>query len=301
MKSTAWPFCGLCGDYTKTLPPPGVRFQGETAVRRPDEMDDPIKSLTELGFTEDEAKAYCVLLEDSPLSGYAVAQRADIFRAHIYEVLSSLYRKGCITISYSSASEYAAIPYQQMLANVSRASEENRREAVRQAADFTKEGRRDDIIWNLYSSRDIYSTLSRLIADTGDYILMKLWARDLSVIKDSLADAAARGVALHLVVLGSFQTSAFPFFCYPACSEEEDGTPYRKISAAFGNREVLCGTLSDTRQSFCAHTRNYCLRVPVYSQLLYDLDIAELYRRDTDGHLTEAYGGDLIKLRRKYL
>ena len=155
--------------------------------------------------------------------------------------------------------------------------------------------------WNLYSARDIYSTLSRLISDTGDYILMKLWARDLSVIKDSLADAAARGVALHLVVLGSFQTSAFPFFCYPACSEEEDGTPYRKISAAFGNREVLCGTLSDTRQSFCAHTRNYCLRVPVYSQLLYDLDIAELYRRDTDGHLTEAYGGDLIKLRRKYL
>ena len=40
-------------------------------------MDDPIKSLTELGFTEDEAKAYCVLLEDSPLSGY------EIGRAHV--------------------------------------------------------------------------------------------------------------------------------------------------------------------------------------------------------------------------
>lgn len=264
-------------------------------------MDNPVKSLMELGFTEDEAKAYCVLLEDSPLSGYAVAQRANIFRAHIYEVLGSLYRKGCITISYSSASEYAAIPYQQMLSNLSHASEENRREAVKQVTAFTKEGRRDDVIWNIWSSQDIYNALSRLIMETEDYILMKIWAKDLTVIEDVLADAASRGVELHLVVLGRYETSKFPFFCYPTCSEEEDGTPYRKISAAFGNREVLCGNFSDTQQSFCANTRNYCLRVPVYAELLYDLDIAELYRRDLDGRLTERYGGDLIKLRKKYL
>lgn len=60
-------------------------------------MESAIKSLVELGFSEDEAKAYCVLLEESPLSGYVVAQRTGIVRAHIYEILESLYRKGCVT------------------------------------------------------------------------------------------------------------------------------------------------------------------------------------------------------------
>lgn len=264
-------------------------------------MEHAIKSLMELGFTVDEAKVYCILLEDSPLSGYVASQRAGILRAHIYEVLESLYRKGCITISYGDASEYAAIPYTQMLTNYVRSSEENRREAVKQASEYIKESTQNDVIRNIYQPEDIYHALERLIMDTEEYILMKIWAKDLRRIEGPLADAAARGIKLHIIVLGEYASTRFPYFCYPGLSEEEDGTPYRKISAAFDNREVLCGNLSDTQPSFCANTRNYCLRVPVYAELLYNLDLAELYRQDQSGHLTERYGGDLIKLWRKYL
>lgn len=264
-------------------------------------MEDAIKSLIELGFTEDEAKVYCVLLEDSPLSGYVTAQRAGILRTHIYEVLESLYRKGCITISYGDASEYAAIPYAQMLTNYVHSAEENRKEAVKQVDKYIQESEQNDVIRNIYYPEDIYRVLARLIMDTEEYILMKIWAKDLYKIENPLADAAARGIKLHIIVLGKYESERFPYFCYSSFSEDTDGTPYRKISAAFDNREVLCGNISDTSQSFCANTRNYCLRVPVYAELLYNLELAELYKHDDSGHLVERYGEDLIELRRKYL
>ena len=263
-------------------------------------MESAIKSLVELGFSEDEAKAYCVLLEESPLSGYVVAQRTGSVRAHIYEILESLYRKGCVTISYGNAPEYAALPYTQMLNNYVRTAEENRKESVRLVEQYVKERKRYDVIRNIYHPQDIYNALSRLIADTKDYILMKIWAKDLAALEEPLADAAARGVDLKIIVLGPYETKRFPYFCYSTISEQEDGTPYRKICAAFGSREVLCGNLSDTQPSFCASTRNYCLLVPVYSELLYELDLMELYRQDKDGRLTRQFGEDLITLRRKY-
>lgn len=264
-------------------------------------MEEAIKSLMELGFSEDEASVYCVLLEDSPLSGYEVARRTGIARAHIYEILESLYRKGCVTISYSTSPEYAALPYEQMLTNYIQAAEENRKEAVRFVEQYTKERSRYDVIQNIYHPQDIYNALSQLIADTQDYILMKIWAKDLAALEAPLSDAAARGVDLKIIVLGPYETLRFPFFSYASLSEQEDGTPYRKISAAFGSRVVLCGNLSDTQDSFCASTRNYCLVVPVYAELLYELDLMELYQQDQDGKLTQQFGEDLILLRRKYL
>lgn len=262
--------------------------------------EDAVKSLIALGFTENEARAYCVLLEDSPLSGYAVAQRAGIIRPHIYEVLESLYRKGCVTVTYGGAPEYAAISYEQMLKNYIRNANESRGESVRQVREHQQSSQQHNMIWNIYRKQDVYDSLSQLFAESRDYVLMKLWAKDLREIEPAVADAAAAGTELHLIVLGPYETEKFPFFCYPDLREEEDGTPYRTISAAFGKREVLCGSLSDTDPCCCARTQNYCLRVPVYGDLLFDLDLAERYARD-GLHLTQRFGGDLIKLRKKYM
>lgn len=264
-------------------------------------MEDAIHSLVKLGFSEDEARVYCVLLEESPLTGYMIAQRAGIVRANIYEILENLYRKGCVTITFGDVSEYAALPYKQMLAHLVQVAEESRREAVQLADQYKKECERYDAIRNIYTLRDTYQALSKLIAETDDYILMKIWAKDIAQLESALADAADRGVELRIIVLGPYRTERFPYVCYPTLSEAEDGTPYRKISAAFGIREVLCGNLSDTQPSFCASTRNYCLRVPVYSELLYDLDLAEVYKQDKNGKLIEQFGEDLIRLRRKYV
>ncbi len=46
--------------------------------------------LKNLNFTEYESKAYLALLQESPLTGYAVAKKSGVPRSKIYEVLESL-------------------------------------------------------------------------------------------------------------------------------------------------------------------------------------------------------------------
>ncbi len=46
-----------------------------------------LETLKNLNFTEYEAKAYLALLEESPLTGYAVAKNSGVPRSRIYEIL----------------------------------------------------------------------------------------------------------------------------------------------------------------------------------------------------------------------
>lgn len=258
--------------------------------------EDAIESLCALGFDRDEAMAYCALLEESPLSGYALSQKTGISRSHIYEVLESLYRKGCVTVSYDGASEYAAIPYEQMLETHVNSARENRKEAVKQVRTYVQGSKQYNLIRNIYSAKDVYNVLIQQIAKTQDYILMKIWAQDIREIESALCYAAKRGVELHIVVMGDYHGQGFPYYCYAELKNEQE---FRSIDVAFGNREIFCGSLSDGDECFCASTQNYCLRVPVYARLLFDLELADLYQQDGE-RLKEKFGCDLIQLRRKY-
>lgn len=255
-----------------------------------------VGSLMRLGFSEDEAQTYCALLEESPLSGYAIAQKTGIARSHIYEVIEKLYRRGCITVSYGGASEYAAIPYTQMLENLSNASRADRHEAVKQTQRFMSGSKKNNVIRNIYGSKDIYNTLKQLILETKDYIMMKLWAKDIMVLEPELVHAKKCGVELHLIVLGKYTGKELEYYNYEDVKETGE---FRPVSAAFGNRIVFCGSISDRDGGTCFATENYCLKLPIHSTLLFDLELAELYRGDS-GLLKEKFGDDVELLRKEY-
>ncbi|MDA4896313.1 TrmB family transcriptional regulator, partial [Streptomyces sp. MS2A] len=66
--------------------------------------------LKNLNFTEYESKAYLALLEESPLTGYAVAKKSGVPRSKIYEVLESLVIRGDIFVSYGNTPQYIPVP-----------------------------------------------------------------------------------------------------------------------------------------------------------------------------------------------
>jgi Cd2+/Zn2+-exporting ATPase len=55
-----------------------------------------IDKLVALGLSEYEARAYVVLLEDSPSSGNRIADCASVPRSQIFGVLGSLERRGAV-------------------------------------------------------------------------------------------------------------------------------------------------------------------------------------------------------------
>ena len=52
-------------------------------------MDEIIKELQKLGFSQYECKAYIGLLKHSPVTGYEVSKQTGVPRSMIYEVLGN--------------------------------------------------------------------------------------------------------------------------------------------------------------------------------------------------------------------
>src|SRR5258706_10598289 len=77
--------------------------------------DDILDSLTALGFSTNEARAYRGLLVESPATGYEIAQRANIPRSAIYAVLKRLEDGGLVARVEQSPARYAPLPPKDLL------------------------------------------------------------------------------------------------------------------------------------------------------------------------------------------
>ena len=88
--------------------------------------------LISIGFTQNGAKAYMVLLEEAPLSGYAVALRSGVTRARIYDALNRLEELGCVRARPGRPVTYTPVPIEEIV-SAQRERERTRLAAAEQA------------------------------------------------------------------------------------------------------------------------------------------------------------------------
>lgn len=73
-------------------------------------MDEILKNLEVLGFTQYESKVFCVLFEGNLLTATEIATKAGIPRSSSYDILKSFTQKGiCNEVSTSSVAKYEMI------------------------------------------------------------------------------------------------------------------------------------------------------------------------------------------------
>lgn len=73
-------------------------------------MDEIVKNLEALGFTQYESKVFCALFEGNLLTATEIASKAGIPRSSSYDILKSFTQKGlCNEISTSSVAKYEMI------------------------------------------------------------------------------------------------------------------------------------------------------------------------------------------------
>lgn len=73
-------------------------------------MNEIVKNLEALGFTNYESKVFCVLFEGNLLTASEIAKKAEIARSSAYDILKSFTEKGiCNEIQTSSVAKYEII------------------------------------------------------------------------------------------------------------------------------------------------------------------------------------------------
>ena len=82
-------------------------------------MDSAVFRLTQVGFTEYEAKAYRALLEEHPLTAYEIAKKSGIPTSKIYEVIRKLEKRSAIQAIHGDRSRlFLPLPHDELIENI---------------------------------------------------------------------------------------------------------------------------------------------------------------------------------------
>jgi sugar-specific transcriptional regulator TrmB len=152
-----------------------------------------IRSLIALGFTALEAEVYVFLLQESPATGYRVAQGIGKPVANTYKAIASLQAKGALLVEESTNRLCRAVPAEELLERLERQFQESQRRAAL-ALSTLKASPDDDRVYHL-STREQVAERSRLMLQRCQRVaVLDLFPGPLAELRPAIAEAAARGV-----------------------------------------------------------------------------------------------------------
>ncbi len=155
---------------------------------------DLIDRLTQLGFSEYEAKAYLALLHESPVTGYQLAKLSSVPRSMIYEVMGKLTARGAaMTLRMEGGMKYAPVPPEEFLAQLRREQEEL---IGSLQDDLTTLGKSSDLdyVWNIENHENILAKAEEMLTQAQASVYIALFPSTFPALKEALGEAACRGV-----------------------------------------------------------------------------------------------------------
>jgi len=264
-------------------------------------MDEELsKLLANLGFTGYEAKTYIALLQQSPLTGYAIARLSGVPRSKIYEVLGNMVARGDVLISYGEPIQYAPKPPKELIESRRRTYEKQLSEAETGLTVFLNQKTPTDLIWDIRGYDEIIFRLKEVIGRASQQILLKISEEDVTQIREELAQAALRGVTITVVAYGH---PDLPFArVYPhEPGAEEITSEYggRCIVLSIDAQEIVTGIVSLGKESRVAWSSHLGIVMTITEQIKHDVYIAEMLREHRK-ILEASFGPALSDLRKQF-
>jgi HTH-type transcriptional regulator, sugar sensing transcriptional regulator len=158
-----------------------------------------IASLAELGFSELEAAIYAFLLQESPATGYRIAQALNKPVANTYKGLTALAAKGAVIIDDGETRLCRAVPPAEVFGQMERALNQRCQQATHALSKLNK-AEDDGRVYRLQSVEQVMERARQMIRSAKQVLLISAYPAPLKEIRHELEDAAARGVGMVLKV-----------------------------------------------------------------------------------------------------
>lgn len=158
--------------------------------------------LSNIGFSEYEARAYVALLSKNPASAYEVAKTSGIPTSKIYEVLSRLFEKKVVsTLGEDGTKKYVPAPPGEFIAGFRNDMETNLK-ALEEELSHISEGSTISYIWNILNHEYLMEKAHRTILDARGTLLVSIWKEELASLEVFFKTAQAKGVRIAMVHFG---------------------------------------------------------------------------------------------------
>jgi sugar-specific transcriptional regulator TrmB len=161
-------------------------------------MEDSLRHLQKLGFTDYEARAYVALLRDYPATRYQLSQNASIPDSKIYEVVRRLQDKGVITGLQGRPPRFVPLDPEQLVAQLERRTDESL-EYLRSSFPRIADEPAVQRIWNVEGYDAIISQAKELLDSARKEVLAAMWHQEANLLADWMQSAETRTGAVTLL------------------------------------------------------------------------------------------------------
>jgi sugar-specific transcriptional regulator TrmB len=157
-----------------------------------------VEAFTALGLTPVEAEVYVYLIQNSPATGYAIANAIDRTKGAIYKVLGSLEIRGAILVEDTEKRLCRAIPPEEFISSL----ETDFNKETKKALDATRgmdASPADNGIYRMSTPEQVYERSRTMLRNAKVAVLMDIFPEPLKLLKKDIEEAARRGVKVALI------------------------------------------------------------------------------------------------------
>ncbi|MFH1056594.1 MAG: helix-turn-helix domain-containing protein [Candidatus Micrarchaeota archaeon] len=175
---------------------------------------DILNSLRQLGLNQYEAKSYYALANFGVHTAGELAERAELPRPRIYDVLTELQGKGFVVIQHGRPVKYAALPIVEAIKTLKKQRQTSLEEELEKMGEIgdvlaqkiktqpTSAQAAEETIWTLKGRETIYSKIASMLANAKKHVAIATdergWARKSKVHGKELEKALKRGAEVSV-------------------------------------------------------------------------------------------------------
>lgn len=216
-------------------------------------MRDLIGELTQIGFTEYDARVYLALLREHPSTGYQISKTSGVPRSMAYASLARLDGRGAVLKTTSGkVTHYRPLPPEVLLARLQ--DEHNTR--VGKLSDGMSQlydARPEEALWSIHGRESVLAYAAEMIRSAKRELMLVLPDRDVPDLQQGLQKAFERGVKISMLLTGSAELG-FGEVAYHPPRESELQKLTQSLVVIVDEREALIA--DGSAQLIATATRN---------------------------------------------
>jgi sugar-specific transcriptional regulator TrmB len=164
-----------------------------------------VSALTELGFSQYEARTYAGLIGRGPMTGYAVAKETQVPQPKVYETLGRLVERGAVVQVSDSPANFIAVSPARVLSELESSFRQRLSTVELEISRMrTPNADRQDLrpYQEATSWISIVEQSKRLIANAQERLYLSGHAAHLETFEDVVSAADRRGVRIDVLCFG---------------------------------------------------------------------------------------------------
>lgn len=219
-------------------------------------MDELLKEMQKIGFTNYEAKIYIALLQKNPATGYELSKLSGVPQAKVYENISRLTNSGTVLTIGTEPAKYVPLPPEELL-KTAQASFQKSINMLGEILPGLSRGQKSDYVWNIKGYDLTMEKAAQMIGEASRELMISLWEEEALYLYNELTGAVNRGVSAKVLLYGKLKIDGINNIHYHGSEEKlKQRVGGRWITAVADGKEVLTGQVTKESDGVSIWTKN---------------------------------------------